>query len=385
MKKYFFISIAAIILVSIFSFGKTGFSAAPADDSGCTAKNTATETGWSCQTASATLNCVTGLCSGADTRKCCKAKAAGTTGTGTTGAGTTSGGGNLGPILPECATTGRCSLCDLIQVGVNFGKFLFGIVGALVLLYFFYGGFLFLTSGGGAGVKKGKDVLVNSVIGILIVFFAYAGVNFIIAAVAKQGFNWQAELVCKPLPPPFKWTAPSESQGSGGPGAGGGAGGAPAGGTPGGGTPAGATPPASTGPCTASHTCDDTNQYCHNSDTCKPKSALGGQCDKNYTFAKTDDAANKMCVTGKCYYQFCLGQDGTVEEGGYCMSSKECKFVGGTVGKLVCKKTDTNSFHGTCIKKQGNGGSCKNLILGLPSDGDLCITGTCASVTGNCS
>jgi|GEM_PF-2170283 len=49
-----------------------------------------------------------------------------------------------------------------------------GIVGALALLMFIYGGILWITSGGSeTRVKQAKGILVNSTVGLLIIFFSY--------------------------------------------------------------------------------------------------------------------------------------------------------------------------------------------------------------------
>lgn len=49
-----------------------------------------------------------------------------------------------------------------------------GIVGALALLMFVYGGILWITSSGSeTRVKQAKGILINSTIGLLIIFFSY--------------------------------------------------------------------------------------------------------------------------------------------------------------------------------------------------------------------
>ncbi|MDO8617372.1 MAG: pilin [Candidatus Uhrbacteria bacterium] len=49
-----------------------------------------------------------------------------------------------------------------------------GIVGALALLMFIYGGILWMTSGGSeTQVKRARGILINSTIGLLIIFFSY--------------------------------------------------------------------------------------------------------------------------------------------------------------------------------------------------------------------
>ncbi len=115
-------------------------------------------------------------------------------------------------ILPACVGTGRCTLCDMVQTAINIGLYLLGIVGAIVLLFFVYGGFLMLTSGGAPDrIKKGKDVLINSVIGLGIAFLAYTVVTFAVSAVTKSGWDWQANLQCADLPAPIEYTEPTPS------------------------------------------------------------------------------------------------------------------------------------------------------------------------------
>ncbi len=56
-----------------------------------------------------------------------------------------------------------------------------GIVGSLALAMFVYGGLTWMTSMGNAeNVKKGRDVLVWSTIGLVIIFGSYAVVNYIL-------------------------------------------------------------------------------------------------------------------------------------------------------------------------------------------------------------
>ncbi|HKK54415.1 MAG TPA: pilin [Patescibacteria group bacterium] len=56
-----------------------------------------------------------------------------------------------------------------------------GVVGSLALLMFVYGGITWMTSSGSPEkVKKGKDIIIWSVIGLAIIFFSYALVNFVI-------------------------------------------------------------------------------------------------------------------------------------------------------------------------------------------------------------
>jgi len=61
-----------------------------------------------------------------------------------------------------------------------------GVVGIIALVYFIYGGILWMTSGGNEQqVKQGKDTLVWAIFGLVIVFFSYALSNFIIGILTK--------------------------------------------------------------------------------------------------------------------------------------------------------------------------------------------------------
>ncbi|NCT54338.1 hypothetical protein GW758_00050, partial [Candidatus Falkowbacteria bacterium] len=59
---------------------------------------------------------------------------------------------------------------------------LMGIVGSLALLMFVYGGLIWMTSSGSQDkVKKGKDILLWSAVGLIVIFGAYALTKFIIS------------------------------------------------------------------------------------------------------------------------------------------------------------------------------------------------------------
>ncbi len=87
-----------------------------------------------------------------------------------------------GGIIPECAFSGQCrNTNDLVDVFINQGKKIFGLIGAVALAAFVYGGFLMVFSFGSSDkIQQGKDVMVAAVIGIIIVFSAYLAVNFIL-------------------------------------------------------------------------------------------------------------------------------------------------------------------------------------------------------------
>ncbi|MEK7546063.1 MAG: hypothetical protein AAB554_03215, partial [Patescibacteria group bacterium] len=54
-------------------------------------------------------------------------------------------------LLPPCTATGDCGISDILAVFINLAEFLLGIVGAVALGYFVYGGFVFILSRGSKG------------------------------------------------------------------------------------------------------------------------------------------------------------------------------------------------------------------------------------------
>ena len=80
------------------------------------------------------------------------------------------------PTTPSNAS-GRLSnplgTTDLRVIGGRVARSLIGILGAVALLMFVVGGILWMTAGDSKRVDQAKLILVNSLIGILLVFFAY--------------------------------------------------------------------------------------------------------------------------------------------------------------------------------------------------------------------
>ncbi len=90
-------------------------------------------------------------------------------------------------ILPRCAfdpygCVGENADINLfVTLGINFAKFIFAIIGTVAFVMFVYGGFTMILSFGSAEkFKKGKDILVAAVVGMIIAFGAYLIVNFIL-------------------------------------------------------------------------------------------------------------------------------------------------------------------------------------------------------------
>jgi len=127
--------------------------------------------------------CVTGLCAGSADIRCCVAGTAVVrpgTATGDTAETPAPSRAPTGIVLPACVSDGNCQLDDIIQTGVNFANFLFGISGAVFLAIFVYAGVLYITAGGSTDrVSKAKKMLTQATIGMILVVGAGVLVTFV--------------------------------------------------------------------------------------------------------------------------------------------------------------------------------------------------------------
>lgn len=61
-----------------------------------------------------------------------------------------------------------------------------GVIGAIALLYFIYGGYLLLTSQGNAEmIRKGKETLIWAVLGLAVIFGSYAFLSTVIGGLTN--------------------------------------------------------------------------------------------------------------------------------------------------------------------------------------------------------
>lgn len=59
-----------------------------------------------------------------------------------------------------------------------------GVVGSLALLMFIYGGLTWMTSSGSAEkVKKGRDIILWSAVGLVVIFMSYTLVRFVLSTI----------------------------------------------------------------------------------------------------------------------------------------------------------------------------------------------------------
>jgi len=89
-------------------------------------------------------------------------------------------GGWFSGVSDQCYCCGQCVPDDLLTVGNTVLKWLFGIVGAIGLAMFVYGGIKWITSAGAGGeVTAGKKAMTNAIIGLVIMFSAGAVVKWL--------------------------------------------------------------------------------------------------------------------------------------------------------------------------------------------------------------
>jgi len=61
-----------------------------------------------------------------------------------------------------------------------------GVVGSLALLMFVYGGFTWMLSAGSSEkIKKGKDIVIWSALGMVLIFMSYALVRFVLETIQQ--------------------------------------------------------------------------------------------------------------------------------------------------------------------------------------------------------
>jgi hypothetical protein len=102
------------------------------------------------------------------------------------------GGGGTTPATDKAVSlnnplTGNKTSTDInVLIGQIINGAL-GLVGSLALLMFIYGGFTWMLAAGNAqNVQKGKDILLWAVIGLIVIFSAYALVHFLFTNVLTQ-------------------------------------------------------------------------------------------------------------------------------------------------------------------------------------------------------
>lgn len=209
----------------------------------------------------------------------------------------------------------QCTICDIFVMGQNIlNLLLYDISIPLAALMFAYGGFLMLTGGIASPDKymKGKKVLINTVIGIAIIFFAWLGVDTVmklfasklVASASESPFGPWNKIECVSRPP---------------------AGLLPGGASPGGRSPGGKTPGGTSGPKRQSCTDCSNLSVPRGPNTCAGQA--GGQiCQINTIVNDRLVELNKSILKdkGANYWQVTEAFPPTIQHQNTCHSSGTC-------------------------------------------------------------
>lgn len=90
--------------------------------------------------------------------------------------GTSGGSGDAGSIPLYNPLGTDIGVAEFISRGI---RTVIGFVGALALLMFVYGGVMWMTAGDSKRVDTAKEILKNSTIGLLLIFFSYSIVSVV--------------------------------------------------------------------------------------------------------------------------------------------------------------------------------------------------------------
>lgn len=100
----------------------------------------------------------------------------------------------LPDLLPACAATGACRVCDIVNIFITLGRWLIAGAAGLALLVIVFAGSNIVTSAGNSEkVGAAKKQIVGAVLGLGLVLIAFQLVSFIIFALttpaAQQNFT----------------------------------------------------------------------------------------------------------------------------------------------------------------------------------------------------
>jgi Type IV secretion system pilin len=96
--------------------------------------------------------------------------------------------GGTGIRLVACTKSGDCTIQDIVQQGIYVVDFLIGLSGALFLIAFIWGGMRYLLSfGRPEWITKGRDAMIKSSIGIVLIMLAWTIVTYVAESLGYKG------------------------------------------------------------------------------------------------------------------------------------------------------------------------------------------------------
>ena len=102
------------------------------------------------------------------------------------------GATNLLQDIPCAQKDGAdCTICNFLQLFVNGADIMVALSGTFAILMFIYGGVTWITSyGNEARVKQGREIIIATVTGIVIVLMAWTIVNLIVGSLGAGKIDW---------------------------------------------------------------------------------------------------------------------------------------------------------------------------------------------------
>lgn len=93
----------------------------------------------------------------------------------------------LNPLVSSswlCVSGGNnCTICDMLNVGINLTNIIIALSGTLAFAFFIYGGVLLLISQGASDkIGAAKKVITNAIIGLIIIFTSYTLIGFLLSS-----------------------------------------------------------------------------------------------------------------------------------------------------------------------------------------------------------
>ncbi len=96
-----------------------------------------------------------------------------------------------------CIETGDCQIRDIETGFVLLMNFVLGGMAAIALIFFVWGGYQWLISGGNAErVKRGQQIMINTLFALVVAFGSYIGVSFIVNDLLNVNDAYRVESVC---------------------------------------------------------------------------------------------------------------------------------------------------------------------------------------------
>lgn len=101
----------------------------------------------------------------------------------------------------SCYEEASCNLCDILVFATNLVRWMLGIGGSVALFFFILGGFYFIIGGSHPErLESAKNILKNSIIGLLIILLAWSGINYMVYLFTNTKIDSVATILGEPWP-----------------------------------------------------------------------------------------------------------------------------------------------------------------------------------------